>query len=184
MAQSAEGGGGSFTRAVNDVAKVVQKRLRITEAEAASLAQAYVEAAVAVAVRTSTDDSPPPGTVANNRLVLVERMAAALGRLPSSQEVAAVLRIPETTARSALSQVLATSDDAASVALKSVFSRAKHDGDVGGGGAVPDGKKWKFSTRADLTFAKRELERNGIKYVTHSSADGNYVLLIDPEFAP
>lgn len=171
-------------QARTQLVKPVAKRLGITDAAATALVNAYLSALLEAGVHTTATADQPPTTLPATRALLIEKLVAELQRVPSAVEVAALLRIPVTTSRSLINQVLAVSDQAQDVALVSVFQRATQTGTVGGQATIPHGKLWRFTTSPDLVLAKRELERKGIKHVTQNSTDGNYVLVIDPAFAP
>lgn len=163
---------------------VVARRLGRPAAQVRPLVDAYLSATLAQTVSIVTSAEPPPSTLPATRTVLLERLVNELNRLPSATEVAALLRVRDTAAKTLLSQVLAVSDLARDIALRSVFARAEPTGEVGGSGPIPHGKKWRFTTFADLGLAKAELERTATRFSTQSSSDGNYVLVVDPAFSP
>lgn len=173
-----------IVQAVKELTPVLAKRLNRTEPQVADLARAYAAAVLeqSVAVVTGAEGSSLSG--AQRRNALVERLVAALGRVPSDAELAALLRVKETLARSSIAQVLAESDRAREVVVASLFGRATKKGEQGGSGAIPGGTVWKMNSRTDLAFAQRELERLGIKYATVNSKDGNYELVTDPAWTP
>lgn len=174
----------TFDDAKKDIAGLVAKRLGLDAAGAASMSEQFLLAVVDQAVTNLKGQTMGPTSIAVERVQLVEILAARLGRLPSARELAALLRITESTARAALRNVLAVSDRAHDLALKSVFGRATAAGAVGKDGHPSNGKRWQFTSRDDLHLARELLESRSIAFSTQEDVDGNYMLVVDRNFDP
>lgn len=171
-----------------DVAKVqkaLTDRAGTSTQRAASLAGAYVEAAAHRAILVTTARELPPTTVRATHISLLIEILDRFDDVPTARELAALLRITESAARTLLNDVLAMSDVAAARLVKSVFKSAERSERPAGPGAeVKNGYEWSFASRGEMVLARQRLELAGIEHRTRSSTDGNYVLLVDPGFDP
>jgi hypothetical protein len=104
-----------------------------------------------------------------------------IGRLLNEDEIAALLRIPSTSARSVQKNMLAVYDDLPDLALKDAFKRATRDG-RGSQGEIKDGYRIKFKHDEDMQLVRAELDRRGHLCEVMESTGSRHILLIDPEF--
>jgi hypothetical protein len=170
---------------IGAVAQALRRRARTAEGRAEQLAEAYLRASVDRAVAVTTAAELPPTAMKQAQISLLIRLLTHFEDMPTQDELAALLRITPTVARTLLSEVLAASDEASGRLLKSVFERAtKSDEQAGGAADIPNGWEWAFRTPSDLNLAKGQLEFRGVEYRTRKSTDGSYVLLVDPYFDP
>lgn len=174
----------TFESLVDQCVPFIARRLGLEEREARTMALAYVLGATDHALIRIQSQTVGPTALSADRVQLVESIAGRLGRVPTTRELTALLRVPESTAKSLLKNVLATSDRAAELALKSAFVSAQGGGHVGRGGKPPGGKKWVFPNLPDLEAARTQLEDRGVRYSTLSEKDGDYVLVVDKAFDP
>lgn len=163
---------------------LLRRRLGLDEEQARAMASAYLLGALDHALIRLKSQTVGPTALSADRVQLVESIAGRLGRLPTTRELTAMLRITETSGNSTLKNVLATSDRVAELALRSAFVPAKADGHVGRTGVPPGGQKWRFASAADMDAARVQLEQRGIKYSTLLEKDGDYVLVVDKTFDP
>lgn len=171
-----------------DVKKVQQALVDRTGSKpdrAKALATAYIDAATKRAVQVTAARELPPTTIRSTQISLLVELLDIYADVPTANELAALLRITQSSARSLLNDVLATSDVAATRLLKSVFTRATRSNTKAGPGAeVPGGYEWTFTSRNDLVLARGRLELHAIEYRTRTNTDGSYVLLVDANFDP
>jgi len=83
-----------------DAIEQLQEYAALTEAEATALVDAVIAAAEEEAIDQIASDALIPASVADARVVRVARICAHIGRLLSPTEIAVILRVPPTTARS------------------------------------------------------------------------------------
>lgn len=166
------------------VSELLKKRLGLTDAQANEMAEQVLAGVVDQAVASIQSRSVAPTSIMTVRMQLVESIANRMKRLPTARELTAMLRIPESTARAVLRNVLAMSDRVTDVALRSIFERATESGSVGKGGSPSGGKKWELSSGGDLEVARNMLEARGVPFSTDTETDGSYVLVVDKSFDP
>lgn len=174
----------TFESLVDQCVPFIGRRLGLEDQEARAMALAYVLGATDHALIRIQSQTVGPTALSADRVQLVESIAGRLGRVPTTRELTALLRVPESTAKTLLKNVLATSDRVAELALKSAFVSAEGGGRVGRDGKPPGGKKWVFPSLSDLDAARTQLEGRGVKYSTLSEKDGDYVLVVDNAFDP
>lgn len=174
----------TFEEAEAKIASLVARRLNQSADDAAPIAAAFLSAVLDQAVAGVESATLGPTSLSSSRTQLVEHLAHRLERLPSVRELSALLRVTETTARTIHRNVLAVSDRAMDMALKSVFERGAKNGLLGRGGAIPRGRIWKLASRADLDLARQLLEARSVKFVTQKETDGDYEMVVDPTFDP
>ncbi len=174
----------SRAEAESVVAEALKRRARTQPSRAKKLAAAYLQAAQDRAVAVTTALELPPTAMKSAQLALLLVVLDYFEDVPTRDELAAMLRITPTSARTLLGEVLATSDRASERLLASVFARAKKGNATGPGGDIPNGVEWSFASATDLQLARDRLEFMNINYRTRKTADGQYVLLVDPAFTP
>jgi hypothetical protein len=174
----------AFDTAEGEVTELLKRRLGLDDPTARDLAGRFLIAVLDQALVNVRSQTVGPSNLAAVRVQQVELLAHRLGRLPSVRELAALLRITESTARTTLRNVLAISDRANDVALMSVFDRATSAGSVGGKGDPPNGSIWELASKADLDLAREQLEIRRVAFATKTEGDGKYVLVVDRSFDP
>lgn len=174
----------AFADAQNEIAGLLQRRLGLEEKPATDMANKFLTAVLDQAVVNVRSQTVGPSNLSAVRVQQVELIAYRFGRLPSVRELTALLRITESAARTTLRNVLAISDRANDVALRSVFGRATRGGSVGNKGDPKNGQIWDFASRADLDLAREQLEMRQVRFTTTAEGDGKYVLVIDRSFDP
>lgn len=172
------------TQALNDIAALVRRRLGLSDERAREMAQAHLMGTIDNATSSFKSASVSPTSIVAQRVQLVENIAFRLGRLPSARELTALLRIPDSSAKSLVKNVLAMSDRVNDLALKSAFEPAIRGNALGGKAEIPRARLWSFPTLIDLEQARTQLEQRGVRHLTQSDKDGKYVLGVDPEFDP
>jgi hypothetical protein len=174
----------AFDDAQKEVARLLRRRLGLDESTATDMANRFLTAVLDQALVNVRSQTVGPSNLSAVRVQQVELIAHRLGRLPSVRELTALLRITESAARTTLRNVLAISDRANDVALRSVFNRATPGGSVGNKGAPANGTIWEFGSHADLDLAREQLEVRQVSFTTKAEGDGKYVLVIDHKFDP
>jgi hypothetical protein len=173
-----------IAEAIDDIAVLLERRLGLDEDDARDMASAHLMGTIDNAIASIRSTSVGPTSIVSLRVQLVENIAFRLGRLPSARELTALLRIPDSSARTLVKNVLAMSDRVNDLALKSAFTSAKREGVLGSRAKLPRAQLWSFPTLIDLEQARTQLEERGIRHLTQSDADGTYVLGVDPAFDP
>ncbi len=104
-----------------------------------------------------------------------------MARLLTEDEIAALVRITTSAARSVRKTMLAVYDDLPVLALKSAFAGARRDG-RGSAGDIVDGYRVRLKTLERMEIAQTELDRQGFLWEVVESSGSRRVLLIDPTF--
>lgn len=160
----------------------LERRLPTSNATArTALSKAYRDGVISHAVERTTGAGPVPTNLGTERGDLLAHVSRALGRLLTEDEVAALLRIPSTAARSLRKTMLAVYDDLPSLGFKTAFAGAKRAG-RGTLGAITDGYKISFASDERMEIAKVELQRRGHLYEVVKDTDSTHVLLIGADF--
>jgi hypothetical protein len=164
------------------VEQALKRRLPTsTEPEREELAQAYRKGVLAHAEERTSGTGPVPTNLGTERGELLAFVCREMKRLLSEEEVAALLRIPVTTARSLRKNMLAVHDDLPDLGLRSAFAGAKRDG-RGSAGDIQDGYRVKIASAEKLDLAQGELERRGYPYEALEVSASRRTLLIDSTF--
>jgi hypothetical protein len=165
-----------------ELTTVLTKRLpKLDDAGAQQLVKAYLGGVVKHAVERAIGHGTVPTTLIAERAEILALVCREANRLLSDEEIAALLRVSASTARSIQRSMLATYDDLPSLALKSAFAQADRDG-IGSRGDIKDGYRVKFRTREVMQWAQVELEREGYVCEVMDSTGSLHVLLIQRDF--
>jgi hypothetical protein len=147
--------------ATDPIEQALKRRLPgALDAERAALTVAYRSGVSAHAEDRTIGTGPVPTNLSTERVELLAFVCRKMGRLLSEEEVAALLRIPVTAARSLRKQMLAVHDDLPDLGLRTAFTGAKRDG-RGTEGDVVNGYRVKITSAEKLELATSELERRG-----------------------
>lgn len=164
------------------IVAALARRLPTTDgAERAALAAAYRDGVLSHAIERTTGSGSVPTNLSTERAELVAHVCRALKRLLTEDEVAALLRIPATAAKTLRKTMLAVYDDLPLLGMQSAFVGASRDG-RGSAGDITDGYRVKFSSAERMEIAQTELERQGYAWELVSSTGSRRILLIDSAF--
>ncbi len=168
--------------AADPIEEALKRRLpSSTDTDRATLAAAYRNGVSAHAEDRTVGTGPVPTNLGSERVELLAFVCREMRRLLSEEEVAALLRIPVTTARTLRKQMLAVHDDLPDLSLRSAFTGAKRDG-RGSEGDVENGYRVKIASAEKLDLATSELERRGFMYEVLEATSSRRTLLIDAKF--
>lgn len=165
-----------------EIEKVLARRLpTVPEDERKRLATSYLDGVRNHATARTTGTGPVPTTLATERAELLAFVSREMERLLTEDEIAGLLRITTSAARSVRKTMLAVYDDLPVLALKSAFSGARRDG-RGSAGDIVDGYRVRLKTLERMEIAQTELDRQGFLWEVVESSGSRRVLLIDPTF--
>lgn len=165
-----------------DIERVLARRLpAVSEDERKRLTAAYIAGVQNHATARTTGVGPVPTTLATERAELLACISRSMERLLTEDEIAALLRITTSAARSVRKTMLAVYDDLPVLALKSAFAGARRDG-RGSAGDIVDGYRVRLKTPERMEIAQTELDRQGFLWEVAESSGSRRVLLIDPMF--
>jgi hypothetical protein len=165
-----------------EIEPALARRLPSTpEAERKKLARAYFEGVEAHAQSRTNGPGPVPTNLGTERGELLAAVSRAMGRLLTEGEIAALLRITPTAARTVRRAMVAVHDDLPVLALASAFSGAARAG-RGSAGGITDGYKVSFSSAEKMEIAQEELARQGFLWEVAASSGSSHVLLVDKTF--
>jgi hypothetical protein len=167
---------------VDEIEPALARRLPATpDAERTKLAKAYFAGVEAHAVSRTVGGGPVPTNLGTERGELLAFVSRSLGRLLTEDEIAALLRITTSAARTVRKTMLAVHDDLPILALKAAFVGASRSG-RGSMGSITDGYKVSFSTAEKMEIAQDELMRQAFAWEVASSSGSSHILLIDKTF--
>jgi len=167
---------------IEEIATALARRLpSMDKKQRESLAKAYLAGVEAHANARTTGVGPVPTNLTTERAELLAYVSRAMERLLGDDEIAALLRVTTTAARSVRGNMLAVYDDLPVLALKAAFVGARRDG-RGSAGDISDGYRVRFATLEKMDIARTELERQGFLLEVLESTGSRHVLLVDPGF--
>jgi len=165
-----------------EIAEALARRLPAMSSSARQkLAKAYLQGVSDHALARTTGSGPVPTGLGTERAELLAYVSRSLGRLPTEEEIGALLRVPPPTGKSISRTMLAVYDDLPMLALRAAFEGARKDG-RGSAGEIVDGYRVKFSTSQKLELAQAELERQGRMWEVVEATGSSHILLVDPTF--
>lgn len=124
---------------------------------------------------------PVPTALSMERAGLLAHVCRALGRALTEDEIRALLRVPDATARSLRKTVLALYDEVPQLTFTAAFDGGRRDG-RGSAGAITDGYRVKFASAERMELVQTELEHQGFPFEPLQTAASVHVLLIDAQF--
>jgi len=145
-----------------DAVAQLQEYAALSAAEAPDLFNAVTTAAQQEAIDLIADDALVPASVADVRVARVARICAQLGRLRSPTEVAVVLRVPTTTARSTISRLRALYRGEVETWAKALI--AAQVASVEDASSEALGERWRitFNDPSALDYSVEMLRREGM----------------------
>jgi hypothetical protein len=153
----------------------------LSQQEREKLVDAYFQGVDDHAQARTIGLGPVPTALPTERSELLAFVSRSLGRLVTEDEIGALLRVTDTTARAIRRTMLAVYDDLPVLALRAAFLGARRDG-RGSRGDVVDGYRVRFSSAEKLEIAQEELGRQGFLWELLESSGSRHVLLIDSTF--
>lgn len=170
-------------RTTDELVVVLRRRLRVTEAAAAALADDYLRAVVQHALIRTIGGAATPTSLTSDRADLIMAVCRSRGGLVTVREIEALLRVTRAVAASIRRQIDAAYDDEVSeYRLGDALQGAARDG-TGRFGSV-DGNRVVLRDQAAQDQFLAECERRGIAAIARpDDVQKPYLVYVDRALA-